>query len=78
MMTVEHGPMKQFDLSLREVVLVLAALHHWQEDLGHPERVWHLSYFFDDFEPYDAGEIESVCERLNETWFNGPRVFGSN
>ena len=65
----EQGPTaRRLDLSFRETMIVLASLHHWQEDLQVPERLYPLYYFFDDVEPYSASEIEDICERINQAW----------
>ena len=61
----------QIELDEREVAQLLAALRNWQIDALNEDMVEEFAGHFEDHEPLDDDEIDSLCERLN---FAGEQV----
>ena len=55
-------------LTSRELATTLAALRHWQQQLQR-EGITFADGFphFSDETPLSVGEIDALCDRLNET-----------
>jgi hypothetical protein len=59
-------------LTGRELATVLAALRCWQQRLDDSEGKAPIRNHFDDtVTPLTAGEIDGLCERLNDSSFPG-------
>jgi hypothetical protein len=52
------------EFSPREAALVLAALRNWQEESKTVDVADFFEAYFEEHEPLDSGEIDSVCNRI--------------
>jgi hypothetical protein len=52
------------EFSPREAAQVLAALRNWQEESKTVDLADFFEAYFEEHEPLDAGEIDSVCSRI--------------
>ena len=52
-------------LTDREIVMILAALRHWQEETG----IRLNPGWWENYKPLSEGEIDELCERINHRDF---------
>jgi hypothetical protein len=54
-----------YQMDLREIGTVLAALRFWQNGGRHVDEIYDIASDGGTFTPLDAVEIDALCQRLN-------------
>jgi hypothetical protein len=57
----------ELTLSKREASQVLAALRNWQEESQSVDLADYYGAYFEEHEPLDSREIDSLCQSIAET-----------